>query len=571
MIHYIYCQPLFNLILLTFVIIVTYSVLNSAFNKLKYILNFPVFLGSIFLLACATIIGREGGNHDVELRPFITFVMAKYQVEYYRTFFMNMLLFVPLGLSMPYALSKKPRKWIVVIPIVFSAVLSAGIEFAQYYYHLGRCETDDVVANTLGAAVGSLSYLLYISILKNRKESLMNNKLGINQNLLINLYAKSLFDNKWELPENFNSDELIEEAMRQTIFPQIFSFIKENAPQDADKLFSKIIAKNIRVEFGHNEVHNALSKSEIPYVIFKGVASAQYYTEPTLRMMGDIDILVLPRDIEKTDKALKSIGFVTKDSLDNDSHIAYHRRDGLICEVHRHINGIPQNAAGEKTNQYFADIFEKSTELKTTNGVCVVPSKFHHGLILLIHTATHITREGIGLRHLGDWSTFVNSFTNEEFIDVFEKPLKEIGLWRFAVLITFCCQKYLSLSKQNWVDDFDDELTDGIVEDILNGGNFGNKDVSRYNHIKYISNRKNGLMAKKSPILQLFVSINEKSKKNFPFSKKSKLLLPIAWIFTVCKYFYLVVIGKRSIDTFSTINKAKQRKDLYSEFKLFEN
>ena len=62
-----------------------------------------------------------------------------------------------------------------------------------------------------------------------------------------------------------------------------------------------------------------------------------------------------------------------------------------------------------------------------------------------------------------------------------------------------------------------------------------------------------------------------KTKKEFKFSNKSKFFLPIGWIFTVCKYFYLVVVGKRKIDTISTINGAKQRKEIYNEFKLFEN
>ena len=96
---------------------------------------------------------------------------------------MNALLFVPLGLSMPYCLSKKPYKRNVFITIGFAAVLSAGIEFLQYCYRLGRCETDDVIANTLGAAIGTLSYLLYMKILKNQEKGSLMQK--INNNLII--------------------------------------------------------------------------------------------------------------------------------------------------------------------------------------------------------------------------------------------------------------------------------------------------------------------------------------------------------------------------------------------------
>lgn len=573
MIHYIYCQPIWLLTLISILIIFCCSRINSLLKKQSWqrLFNFILFAFSIFSLIYITILKREGGIFQIELRPFYTFVMAQSQVEYYRTFFMNALLFIPLGISMPYVLSKKPYKRNVFITIIFACLLSVMVEFLQYWYHLGRCETDDVIANTLGAAIGTLSYLLYICILKNREENLMNSKITNNQKLLLDLCAKSLFENECNLDSNIDCDELIKESVNQTVFSQIYSFVKDNASDDANKRFSQIIAKNIRVEYGHNEVHKALTANNIPYVILKGVASASYYKEPPLRMMGDVDILVSPQNIELADKALRAIGFVTNDDLESDSHIAYKRRDGLICELHRNINGIPKNASGEKLSEYFGDIFDKSVEYKTSNGNCVVPSQFHHGLILLLHTATHLTNEGVGLRHLCDWAVFVNNIENDEFINLFEKPLKESGLWRFAQLLTLCCVKYLGCDPKKWAGESNDVLLDGVICDVLNGGNFGSKDVDRYKQIKYISDRKSGEKAKKRPVLQLFSSVNQKTKKEFRFANKSKLLLPVGWVFTICKYLYMVIIGKRQLDDFATVASAKQRIEIYNEFKLYEN
>ena len=572
MLRFIYHQPMPIILMFCIAVLIAWAFLNSQVTKAKSILNVIIVISSFLIVAYTTLLKRTIGHFDLELRPFYTFVLAQDQVEYYRTFFMNALLFVPLGLSMPYILSRKPYKRNVFITIGLGAVMSAGIEFLQYYYHLGRCETDDVIANTLGTAVGTLSYLIYIRILKNREESLMSSKINDNQKLLLNLCAKSLFNKDCDLPSEFDAQELLDEAKRQTVFSQVFSFIKDKCDKDADKTFSQIIAKNIRVEFAHNEVHKALSDNNIPYVVLKGVASAAYYNEPALRMMGDIDILVSPENISAADAALKSIGFVTNEQLDGDDmHIAYKRRDGLVCELHRSINGIPKNAAGERLQEYFADVFDSSLKYKMSNGSCVVPDKFHHGLIILLHTANHLTNEGVGLRHLCDWAVFVNNFSNEEFINTFEKPLKETGLWRFAQLLTACSIKHLGCDQKMWAGEADGDLLDGIIADILNGGNFGKKDVERYSQIKYISDRKSGEKAKKSPIFQLLSSINEKTKKEFKFVNKSKFFLPIGWFFTVIKYLYLVVMGKRSLDTASTILGAKQRRDLYNKFKLFEN
>ena len=574
MLQYIYCQPLWLLTFFSILIIFCYAKINSFLKNQSWqrLFNVALVTFSLFTLVQITLLRREVGTNEIQLQPFYTFVMAQEQVEYYRTFFMNALLFVPLGLSMPYVLSKKPRKWTVFVTIAFAAVLSVGIEYLQYRYHLGRCETDDVIANTLGAAIGTLSYLLYMKILKNQEKGSLMQKIDNNQKLLLDLCAKSLFCKEVTIPDGFDCNELVEESKRQTVFPVAYSFVKDKCDDVDSKTFSQIIAKNIRVEFAHNEVHRILSDNSIPYVILKGVASASYYKEPMLRMMGDVDVLVRPEDIAKADKLLKSIGFVTADDIHGDDmHIGYKRKDGISCELHRRINGVPNNDASNTINKYTADIFAKTQEFKTSNGSCLVPSNFHHGIILLLHTASHLTSEGVGLRHLCDWAVFVNDFSNDEFVALFEQPLKEMGLWRFAQLLTLCCVSHLGCDQKEWAGEDDNNLIDSIVFDILNGGNFGTKDTDRYNQIKYISDRKEGVAAKKNTISQLFVSINEKTKKEFTFVNKSKLFLPIGWIFTVCKYFYLVVVGKRKIDTISTINGAKQRKNIYDEFRLFEN
>ena len=96
------------------------------------------------------------------------------------------------------------------------------------------------------------------------------------------------------------------------------------------------------------------------------------------------------------------------------------------------------------------------------------------------------------------------------------------------------------------------------------------KDADRYSQIKYLSDRKSGEKAKKSPIKQLLSSINEKTKVEYEFVKKYNWLLPIGWICTVSKYIYLVVMGKRRLDGISTITGAKRRKEIYQEFELFK-
>lgn len=574
--YFVYSSNLYFLMFLSVLILIFWSVVNlfATFNW-KRIGN--IILGAIFIviLSYLTLISR-GHVFDMQLTPFYSFIAAKSQPEIYRSVFMNFLLFVPLGATLPYALSRLPKKRNIFVTIVIAFLLSAVIEFLQYYYHLGRCETDDVIFNTLGAAFGTLSYCLYLYLLKRNQEkgSLMQNTISDIQKTLLDLCSNVIFDKKVVLSRDINIDSIIDESRVQTVLPTAYTALKKLSLEckDADSLFSQIIAKNMRVEYAHCEIHKLLSENNIKYVILKGCASATYYKEPLLRMMGDIDFLVSPNDIKKADELLRSIGYTTNyDINSNGMHIEYRRKDGLVCEMHRLVNGIPRNEMSSVVKGYLKDVFDTAIEINTSSGSLIVPDKFHHGLVILLHSASHIINEGIGLRHLCDWAVFVNSFSNNEFVATFQKPLKEMGLFRFAQLITLCCIKYLGVDKQEWVGEFDNDLLDDIITDILNGGNFGRNDITRYNQIKYISNRKKGTVGERNAVFQVLHTLNEKAKREINFVKKTPFLLPLGWISVVFKYAGLVIRGKRSLDNINTIRSADTRKTLYKKFNLFQN
>lgn len=74
---------------------------------------------------------------------------------------MNIFLFVPLGLSLPYVLSIKHGKYVTIKSIVIGLLLSVIIECCQYCFCIGTCEVDDVIMNTFDIFIGSISFILY--------------------------------------------------------------------------------------------------------------------------------------------------------------------------------------------------------------------------------------------------------------------------------------------------------------------------------------------------------------------------------------------------------------------------
>ena len=330
-----------------------------------------------------------------------------------------------------------------------------------------------------------------------------------------------------------------------------------------------ITAENIRVFHNHSLITQWMYEVDIPCVILKGCASAYYYNQPFLRCMGDVDFIVPEEFIEKADTVLISKGF-NKLKRKHISHLVYFG-DNAHYELHFDIPGIPDGENGEVVRSYFSDIFEKSNRIQNEGSPCSIPSKFHHGLILLLHTVHHLTGEGIGLRHLCDWAVFENTISNDDFIDLFEKPLKRIGLWKFAKILTSICIKYLGADKKDWAMDVDVLIVDSLMEDILNSGNFGRKDINRKKETYLISSRGRNGVGKGSRVKQLIISVNEIVYVQHPLIKKFKILLPIGWFIFSINHLIRIITRKTHVSNINYVYKdAKRRRDIYSHLGIFE-
>ena len=92
----------------------------------------------------------------VRLVPFIHYLINSSGRE---TLWLNAFIFLPLGLSLPFLLPDNIKRK-ALATILIAAVFSICIEAVQFVFKLGLCETDDVLMNTFGAAIGTFSYIV---------------------------------------------------------------------------------------------------------------------------------------------------------------------------------------------------------------------------------------------------------------------------------------------------------------------------------------------------------------------------------------------------------------------------
>ena len=397
-------------------------------------------------------------------------------------------------------------------------------------------------------------------------------RISENQRLILKLLAKALFNKQIKLPENIEWNGICKESISQSVLPLIYAVLVEVMPLEEkakwQRLIYRMLANNVQVLFEHKQVHEIFTREKIPYVIIKGACSAKYYSEPKLRMMGDVDFVVKEKDLTRAGDVLKKEGFIWTEDKEHPAHHVYFK-DRSTWEMHWTMSGIPTGENGKNARKFFDEIIE--TSVYDSNGYNI-PDEFHHGLVMLIHTARHLVNTGIGVRHLCDWAVFAEKFDDNEFKDIFEEKLKVCGLWRFAQLLTQISIKYLGMSEKAWaMEDVDEEYLISLMSDIFSGGNFGRKDLERINQAKLFTNQRSGTVSEEGFIRQGVTAMNERALRAMPIVKRIPVLVPFSWLYVGIRHLRRIRRGLRpSIHIDKMLEGASERRSIYKEFHLFE-
>lgn len=395
-------------------------------------------------------------------------------------------------------------------------------------------------------------------------------RLSKKEKVLLELIAKSLFNKKIsESLKDVDFDSIYKESCLQAVAVIAFDGMLKAGISDEDKEKYKSISqtslvRNIQIQNAHGVLHNLLTENNIPYCILKGCASAYYYPKSEFRSMGDIDFIVPPEYFDKAEEVLLENG-LKKIEIDCELHTVF-VKGSFRYELHRSIKGIPDGDKQEIIEKYISQIVKTSVDADCKGMIFEKPEHFYHGLILLLHTYEHMLSEGIGLRHLCDWAVFVNSFSSEEFKSIFEEKLKNVGLWKFARILSATSVDFLGMPYKEWIGEINSEITYSLIEDIFIGGNFGRKSKTRTDEGMMISKGK-----EQHYIYSFVKSINKIVIHKWPVADKIKILILFGWLFFGGRYCLRMIFGKRrKLISKENINNAARRQNLYSKFKLFE-
>ena len=275
------------------------------------------------------------------------------------------------------------------------------------------------------------------------------------------------------------------------------------------------------------EIAKEFMDNEIPFFEVKGMEVARYYPLPSLRTMGDSDIVVHKEDREKAISILLGMGFVYDHEYTGKERVYY--RNGLNIELHHSL--IYDEVINVPEQEFF---FSKCWDYVNDGEL---DNSFHF-LFLISHLRKHMLNSGAGFRQFMDIAAAAknDSELNWKWI---EEKLSEIKLRRFAQTCYGLIDEWFGISIPTDYPKLDQDFIILATNKVMNNGVFGFDDKSNRRNTMTNQMRKfNGprwlfristLCKRMFPGYSFF-----RVSEEFKFLDGRPWLLPIAWYRRFC-------------------------------------
>ena len=377
------------------------------------------------------------------------------------------------------------------------------------------------------------------------------------------------------VPGDIDCNELRNEMNRQSVYTLSYGWLKSynyiNMTNYKESI-APVLRQTSRWYFMMDELNNLseiLGKEGHVFAVLKGCANAALYPVPELRQSNDIDILVKKDEYEDIYHLLVEKGYSPAGEIDKTKHHFEVSNNGVLIEVHIKPGGMhrKEKKKHEQLMKLFQDGLEKREWIQVYNYKIPVLPKLQNGIMLLLHTAQHMSTTGMGLRHLLDWMVYADKYLSDEYWHgEFNDIAKFSGVDILAKTLTKTCQIYLGLRKDiTWCQDVESELCQEMIEYFVEQGEFGNKS----------SDKVAKMVVENTSLVSFIRHFDQSSVYSLPIAKKYCFLRPLAWLYQLARYFVILikkaVFRETTVAIKNSLATGRKRKDFFAKLNIWQD
>lgn len=326
-----------------------------------------------------------------------------------------------------------------------------------------------------------------------------------------------------------------------------------------EKLQKKRKLEIFRDEIQHAsflELLDAFEEEGIDCIPLKGIWMKQFYPDPSLRMMADLDILYRPEQEEKVHRVLLSKGYYCdhKDAKNN----VYLRKPAISVEMHHMLMTEESGFCA-----YYETVWERA-ELQEGKKF-IYRFKWEDFYIFMVaHLLKHVRNGGSGIRSIVDIWMFMDKM--EEILD-WAYVKKELGKLRIEAF-----ERHIRKLADIWFHgEGSTEFYDTLTEFFVESGLYGNiKNHYVYQVMQEDKKKKNIRLAQISVKMGVVFPPLTCMKRRYAWLERYPALLPAAWLMRVLQTVFLKRGRASQVLQSATVEKnvLKKRQELFRELEV---
>lgn len=211
--------------------------------------------------------------------------------------------------------------------------------------------------------------------------------------------------------------------------------------------------------------------------VLKGLAFALNYPIPQHRGCGDIDVFLLGDPnfdgVKVEDQRAYEIGNEVAEAMGAQVDADWYKHSQIhfgevMMENHAYLVCTREGKLSKSFNQYLIDILKQpGVRRKLPQTETLIPPTQFNALFMMSHSLSHFVEEGINLRHVLDWATFLQKESGYLDWSQFYADCEQYHLKRFVDVMSDIVVNHLGIEVSHPIINTHSPYTGKVLHSIL--------------------------------------------------------------------------------------------------------
>ena len=368
---------------------------------------------------------------------------------------------------------------------------------------------------------------------------------------------------------------LTEKALLHKILPMVMDsalplFSDEKNLRAAKILTACVVAEQSAKNYEFLKIYSALRQKGIAPLCVKGVVCAALYPEPDFRSCSDADLLLSENDFSACCAYLTDCGFKLADGSEESFEAGFRSESGFKIEIHRLLFS-PDSRFFSGFNAHFENAFAAPAKVVFFGEDILTLPPTQNMLYLALHAFKHFAAAGVGIRQICDMALFAEKYGGEIDWSALFFACSEFHADCFLNAVLITAQRFFAPEIEKYftlIPGFDFKLDiSHFLQDIMGGAVYGAADRNRLHSANItLSRLEEENSGHAAAVLRSVFPPAKTLEDRYPYLKKHRFLLPVAWASRTLKFLHAPASSKEILEI------GKKREDILREYKvIFKN